>query len=307
MSMLKELYTPREDEPKDPSDGALELLGDFRRWAGFCDFVAHIEHRAHTVTGSVLDLWWLDRDQNIRKSVVDLEFDRTANSARISLSTMENAGTPRRTAEGRQIIEATVEPCLGLRSLRLSSLSTAELDRLKAEILVALDRARFYQKLNPILTILTSCQVSASCGPAAAYQVIRDVESWPSYLPHVQRVVNSKSAKMTQSFTMESAGMDGKSHTVELVRICFAPHKISFKQIRPPGMFLSRTGEWNCVPNNSGGTDISLSSTSILKPGTFASFLRPGDFETARARVANHLTSRCQELLHALKHRAETA
>ena len=137
------------------------------------------------------------------------------------------------------------------------------------------------------------------------YDFVNEAEQWPQRLPHVAEVSLHEPSPGLQVLRMDTATRDGSVHTTESVRVCFAPNRIVYKQIRTPELMAVHTGAWLLSERHS-GVIATARHTVVLDRAAITTVLgAEADVASARRFVRSALSANSLATLNHAKHYAE--
>jgi aromatase len=137
------------------------------------------------------------------------------------------------------------------------------------------------------------------------YDFVNEAGRWPQRLPHVAEVSLREPSPGLQVLRMDTLTGDGSAHTTESVRVCFAPNRIVYKQIRTPALMAVHTGAWLLTETDSGVTATSR-HTVVLNPAAITTVLGAGaDVASAGTFVRSALSANSLATLNHAKEYAE--
>lgn len=106
------------------------------------------------------------------------------------------------------------------------------------------------------------------------YAFVWRADEWEWRLPHVARITLGDLGPDLQRLEMDTRAKDGSVHTTESIRVGFGPHRVVYKQLRPPALLTAHTGEWTFAPGPAGTTATSR-HTVVIDPDAVPTVLGP--------------------------------
>lgn len=94
------------------------------------------------------------------------------------------------------------------------------------------------------LTLSFTDSVDIKGSAKDVYDFINEAQLWSERLPHVAQVSLTENTPGLQVLRMDTTTKDGSVHTTESVRVCFAHHRIAYKQTTLPALMSLHTGYW---------------------------------------------------------------
>jgi aromatase len=114
------------------------------------------------------------------------------------------------------------------------------------------------------------------------YDFVNEADRWEERLPHVATVRLDEISPGLQILEMDTRAKDGSTHTTKSYRVCFADHKIAYKQVTLPALMTLHTGYWTFTENED-GVAASSQHTVVLNTENITRILGP-DASVADAR-----------------------
>jgi aromatase len=139
-----------------------------------------------------------------------------------------------------------------------------------AELALVKSTAELGDRLNQLVRSATDSML-VRAPVRAVYDVLHRAEDWPRLCPQVVRTVVDESQPGVQTLEMATADGTGPVRTTNLVRVCFPPEGIAFKDARPPAPALAHVGRW-VLQAAVGGTRVTARTTVKLDPGRAGSY-----------------------------------
>ncbi|WP_338683214.1 aromatase/cyclase [Streptomyces acidiscabies] len=117
----------------------------------------------------------------------------------------------------------------------------------------------------------------------SVYDFLYQAESWPTRLPHVERLDLREEVPGIQAMTMDTLAKDGSVHTTESIRICLPDElRIAYKQLVPPSLMASHTGEWTLTDTDDGVLAISRHTVTVNEANILQVLGESGTVASAR-------------------------
>jgi len=135
------------------------------------------------------------------------------------------------------------------------------------------------------------------------YDFLNQAQLWQRRLPHVARVSLTEDTAGLQVLEMDTRTKDGSVHTTRSVRVCFAPHRIVYKQVVLPALMTLHTGRW-LLEEIGGGLKVTSRHTVAINEANVAKVLgAKATMADARSFVRNALgTNSLATLEHAKRY-----
>lgn len=104
------------------------------------------------------------------------------------------------------------------------------------------------------------------------YDFLNEAQLWQRRLPHVARVLLTEDTAGLQVLEMDTRAKDGSVHTTRSVRVCFAPHRIVYKQVLLPALMTLHTGRW-LIEEDGDGLQVTSRHTVAINEASVAGVL----------------------------------
>ncbi len=96
------------------------------------------------------------------------------------------------------------------------------------------------------------------------YAFVNECDQWPHRLPHVSRVDLTEETPGLQLMEMDTRSPDGSVHTSRSWRVCSPSSKITYKQVKAPGIMSVHNGEWTFRPVPGGSVRATSRHTVVI-------------------------------------------
>jgi aromatase len=115
-------------------------------------------------------------------------------------------------------------------------------------------------------------EVRVSAAAEEVYDFVYRADLWPQRLPHVTRLDLTEEQHGLQIMEMDTQTADGSTHTTHSTRVCFAPHRIVYKQTILPKLMTLHTGEWT-IERDGDAVVVTSRHTVRINPDTVTEVL----------------------------------
>jgi aromatase len=292
-----------------PAQAVYALIADVTRWPWIFPPTVHAEATRLTDTEEQIRLWataggtvkhWTSRrrhDPAARRVVFWQEVPQhpvAAMSGTWSVTAVDGAGTL-----------VTLDHAWRAAGDDPENLAWIEraVDANSQSELAALKSVAEAQDSDLVLSFTDSLNVAGS--PADLYDFIDEADRWATRVPHVARVELTEDTPGIQLLAMDTRTADGATHATESYRVCLAPDRIVYKQVKVPALMTAHTGAWEFAARPDGAT-ITSAHTVVLNPATIEGVLGPGaTVATAREYVRAALTGNSRTTMQYAKDYAE--
>jgi aromatase len=289
-----------------PPAAAYALVAEATHWPYLFPTVVHVERLARGPTEDRLRLWmagngavrvWTSR-RSLDRHGLRIRFRQESPSPPVASMAGEwvlvplprNATSVVLLHEFRAIDEDPANTALIKQAVDRTS--TAELAALKRI-------AELGDGLSPLLLSFAD-SVTVKAAPGPVYRFLYRAQDWPRRLPHVSRLILDEAVPNVQTVEMDVGGADGSVDTSRLVRVCFPPHSIVYKQTQPPAIISAHVGGWHLHPTADGVT-VTARNTVLIRPDRAAEVLgQRGGVQATGDLIRHALRKNClTTLLHA--------
>jgi aromatase len=148
-----------------------------------------------------------------------------------------------------------------------------------------------------------SVHIAAPAG--SVYDYLHRAQDWPRWLPHVSRVVLDEAVPNVQTVEMDVGDPEGLTQTTRLLRACFPPQSIVYKQTEPPEPVWAHVGRWHLHPA-ADGVRVTAHNTVMIRPDRAAEMLGHfGSVERTGELVRRALSRNCLAILAGAKDAVE--
>lgn len=131
------------------------------------------------------------------------------------------------------------------------------------------------------------CDAEMVQGRASAmFELIRRVDTWPNWVPHVRRVELVEEPGGVQHVDMEARSADGSTRVTSWTRLCFPDCRaIVAKQVRPAGLVTTHTALWEFEEDEGGAFTRAWHTVTLDRAGMSMMLGPDATVEQARAVI----------------------
>lgn len=307
-------HTSHEIDIDAPAGTVYRVIADARRWPDFFGPTVHVEREALEEGAERLRIW-ATANEAVKSWTSRRELDEAAHRVtfRQEVSTPPVAamgGTwtvTERPGGGARLVLTHDFEAVGDTAENVAWVERATDRNSRTELGNIKGLAEGWEHLGELLFSFED-SVLVDAPAQAAYDFLYQAKKWPERLPHVTRLDLTEDVPDVQLMVMDTLAKDGSTHRTESVRVCFPDeHRIVYKQLVPPSLMATHTGEWTVRAAGEGGVRVVSRHTAVVKEAAVTKVLGPeATVATARDFIRAAAGGNSMATLSLLKEFAES-